>query len=672
MSNKRLNASIIIGGSITSGLKGAFGSTTTALREIGKEIREVAARQRLLGKSISTLRDAGKDVDSLRSKYAQTVTTIDRLRAAQDKLNRSQERYEKMRSVGGKLAGAGVAAGATGLAMGGALSKGIHAAIERENVVAVIRNSGVSKHDADEMIGAAERSKQFGVSVTKATDTVSELRTALGDAHHAIEALPTALKAISGLKLYDRLHHTDLASGDSAYQMAKVAEERGGAADPAAMREKYNWGFKALTGSNGKVTVSDLLTASRTGKAAAQAMSDEAFYGDTFLQQMMGADRYGTSGSTLVNSWIGGHQTHGAFDHMMQLGLLNRSGVKFDKTGKVKTVSPDALIDAQTFLKDPQTWVDRHLIPLAKKRGVDTSDPAQVLAFVNAIASNTNAASMLVNRVLFSSNIWKDRRNVLQAAGYEESDQANQKSTAGKIDNAHARLDDAQERVGRVLTPALASAMERVASALESVNHFADENPRFMKAVVIGIGGLTVGAIAAAPVLTAAGGALTLMAGIKLARTVASLKELEGAANGVSGAAGGAAKGVLGFVGKLGLAAGLAGIALEAAKAAGLPDVDEDQGKKDMAKGDWLAASFHMPAGQFLKARFRNLMGWDKDEMPAPAAKTAGGTTQDNRQYNINFHQQPGQSGKDAALEVSRMLGVPQPRLGSGLYDSGF
>jgi hypothetical protein len=57
--------------------------------------------------------------------------------------------------------------------------------------------------------------------------------------------------------------------------------------------------------------------------------------------------------------------------------------------------------------------------------------------------------------------------------------------------------------------------------------------------------------------------------------------------------------------------------------------------------------------------------------IPQPAARSAG-TTQDNRSYSITFHQQPGQSGADAAHAVSKMLGAPPAALGSGLYDSGF
>jgi hypothetical protein len=380
----------------------------------------------------------------------------------------------------------------------------------------------------------------------------------------------------------------------------------------------------------------------------------------------MGADRYGTASSTLVNAWIGGHQKNTAFEHMMQQGLLNRAGVKFDKTGKVKTVSPDALVDAHLFLKDPQKWVDKHLIPLAKKQGVDMNDPAQIMKFVNALASNPNAATMLLSRMRFSANIWKDRRNVLQANDIDASDRANRKSTAGKMDNARARLDDAETRVGNVLIPAFATAMEHVATVLESVNKFADENPRLMKAVVIGLGTLAGVLVVAAPVLLTASGILQTIALVRLARAASEVSSTVSALNGVPGAAASASRGILGFLGKLGMAAGLVALALEAARAMGLPDTDKAKGADDVKHGRWLAASAHLPALDFIKAGYSRLSEW-KPHMglpslaggtsapppPLPALNSQGGNTVHVTNHNT-FHitPQPGQSSKAIANDV--------------------
>lgn len=670
-SNKRLSATITIGGAISGTLRAAFGSVDKSLGKIGQTVTDLTKRQKLLGKSIQEFGRAGKDVDGMRNRYAQLTQQLDRARRAQERLTKAQAFKTKAGEIGGTLKSGAHRAGATGVVMGGVLYTGIHASIERENAVNVIRNSGVSKEEAAEMVKAAQDSKQFGVSVTRATETVSELRTALGDAHHAIEALPNTLKALSGLQLYNRGHKNQI-SEDAAYSLAKIAEERGGASSPEALREKQNWAFKALTGSNGVVGTDDMLTAIRRGKSAVAAMSDKAFFGDTFLMQAMGANQYGTASSTLVNAWIGGHQTHGAFDEMMKMGLLNKKGVQFDKIGKVKKVSSDALIDNALFLKDPQAWVDKHLIPIAKGRGVDLNDPASIAKFANSIASNTNAANMIMQRMRFTHSIAKDRHNVDIANGVDESDAANRNSTQGKIDNARARLNDAQVRVGNVLLPAFASAMEKTATALEAVNKFADENPRLFQAITVGLTGMAGALVVAVPVLLAANGVLQTIALVRLATATAQVNSMVSAMNGVQGAASSAAGGVLGFIGKLGVAAGLVGVALAAAKAAGLPDTDDAKGLDDVKNGKWWAASAHLPAGTFLRSLAAKASGKSNEEiaaslaggenpseLKAPPMATARSAAPTNNTVNmggVTIYQQPGQSGSELAREITREL----------------
>jgi hypothetical protein len=231
--------------------------------------------------------------------------------------------------------------------------------------------------------------------------------------------------------------------------------------------------------------------------------------------------------------------------------------------------------------------------------------------------------------------------------------------------------------------------MERVATGLEAVNKFADANPKLMEGVVMGLGGLAVGLTVAAPILATVGGALTIIAGLKLAGAVASLRDLKTAAEGVGRATGGAAKGIWGFLGKLGLVAGLVETGLAVAKAAGLPDVDAGKGADDVKNGRWWAASTHLPAGDFLRALAARTGGKSNAEIsdsltggqnptaptvpPLATARSASAApAQDNRQYHVEFHQQPGQPGKDAAREVMTRLGAPANKLGSGLYDTGF
>lgn len=88
MANKRLNAIIEIGGTVSGTLRSAIGSTTSQLSKIGSEITKVKNNQRQLGDAIKTFGAMGKDVDNLRTKYAATVTELKKLESAQSRLNK--------------------------------------------------------------------------------------------------------------------------------------------------------------------------------------------------------------------------------------------------------------------------------------------------------------------------------------------------------------------------------------------------------------------------------------------------------------------------------------------------------------------------------------------------------------------------------------------------------
>jgi hypothetical protein len=657
--NKRLSATITIGGAISGTLKGAFGEVKGKLGEVGKAITDLTKRQKLLGKAIQEFGRTGKDVDGLRNSYAKLTQQIERAQRAQSRLKNAMQFKETAGKVGGYLKSAAgysaVGAGALGL-VGRAT---VGAAIERENAVNVLRNSGASKQEQDEMISAAQSSKQFGVSVTEATKIVGELRASLGSASHAIEALPTALAAKSGLQLYNRSHPGHEIDDDAAYSLAKIADERGGATNPAEMRKQMNWAFKAITGSQGKLTAADLLTAQRGAKAAGVAATDEAFFGDTFLMQALGAPGYGKALSTLNNAWIGGHQDKSHLTNMLKDGLLDPKKVTL-KNGLVDKYSPEALVNHGLFIQDQQAWVEKYLVPLAKRQGVNLDDDAAVQAFAASITSNTNATNMVFQRLKNRTSIDRDRQNVLQANGITASDTANQNSSAGKMGNAQARLNDAEARVGAVLLPKFASAMEKTATALERVNEFAKEHPALFRTVVEGLGALAVGLAVAAPVLLVANGVLQTIAAVKLARAAAEVTSLTSALGGVEGAAAKAGGGVLGLIGKFGLALGLAQVALAAAKAAGLPDVDKKQGIADVTNGDWWAASAHLSAGDFLSAGWNRITGKSDADIAASLAgkKSGGGGSTDNsvKVQTINVYAQNPQDGTALANDFTREI----------------
>jgi len=91
MANKKLSATITIGGAVASSLKSAFGSVKGGVSEVGSAIRNAERQQKLLSQSIQTFGKQGRNVDGMRERYAQLTQQIDKMRAAQQRLNQVQQ-----------------------------------------------------------------------------------------------------------------------------------------------------------------------------------------------------------------------------------------------------------------------------------------------------------------------------------------------------------------------------------------------------------------------------------------------------------------------------------------------------------------------------------------------------------------------------------------------------
>lgn len=91
MANKKLSATITIGGAVASSLKSAFGSVKGGVAEVGSAIRNAERQQKLLAQSIQTFGKMGRNVDGMRERYAQLTQQLDKMRAAQQRLNQVQQ-----------------------------------------------------------------------------------------------------------------------------------------------------------------------------------------------------------------------------------------------------------------------------------------------------------------------------------------------------------------------------------------------------------------------------------------------------------------------------------------------------------------------------------------------------------------------------------------------------
>ena len=86
MANKKLNATITIGGAVSSSLKGAFGTVKNSMSDIGKAISDLDRKNKTLANAIQTFGREGKNVDALRQKYKENAAAVDQLTASHKRL----------------------------------------------------------------------------------------------------------------------------------------------------------------------------------------------------------------------------------------------------------------------------------------------------------------------------------------------------------------------------------------------------------------------------------------------------------------------------------------------------------------------------------------------------------------------------------------------------------
>ena len=119
MANKRLNATITIGGAISGALKSALDTTKSKLGQVGDAVRRLEREQRMLSNAIETFGRQGKNVDSLRARYAAVTAQIEKQRAAllrlksiEDARARNAQRAADLRGMVGGAVATVVTAGA--------------------------------------------------------------------------------------------------------------------------------------------------------------------------------------------------------------------------------------------------------------------------------------------------------------------------------------------------------------------------------------------------------------------------------------------------------------------------------------------------------------------------------------------------------------------------------
>ena len=618
--NKRLNASITIGGAITGALKSALGTTRDKLTEIGGAVRKLEREQRMLGNSISTFGKMGNNVDGLRARYAAVTAEIEKTRKAQDRLKAASELRAAsggMMAKGGLMIGSAVAAAVT-------LGKPVRESAELEHNLQMIGNTAnMGKAE----IGAMKQ-EIFAVSAAS-NKSIGEVTSGIGfliaagmESKTAVATIGTVAKAAT-------------ATGASIEDLARAAFTLNDSLNINPEQTKQALNILAQAGKEGNVELKDMAKQLPVLGAGFKAL------------KMDGTEAAATIGAALQIARKGAADADEAANNM--------------KNFIAKVMSPDTLKKAQKNF-----GIDLYaIIQNAQKTGGNPFEAA-MKAIIKATAGDQKKIGELFGDMQVQNFLrpmiekWDEyeriKNKALNSGDVVDEDFAKmmetlQEQTQG-MSNAWTRL---MTTLGDSMAPSIGAAAQSLTTVINSMETFTKQNPQLVTAVVTGTGaviGLVAALGAGKMAVGAIGYSLSVLkpAFVALGTTCSWLAStaLPAVVTGIRAIGLAVAANPIGL-----LVAGLATAAILV-----------------WQNWDWVMKKIQAVGEYWQKAKAYFGFGGDTKVVgtspppvnappPVPAMRGTGPgnqTVTNNVQAPITINQQPGQNSKELADEVARRL----------------
>ncbi|KVS40954.1 phage tail tape measure protein [Burkholderia ubonensis] len=436
-----------------------------------KQTESVEEMRRRLAQAGVDTRNLAQHERTLRSNIAATTAAIHaqtrQLEAQSErekKLATARGKMQAMQGVAGGMAVGGYAARSTGMrvlgGLGGTLDEEKKMTSERSRITALGLGDQATK-DAEKYVRAMDT---MGVSTTDNMTLMRDALSIFADEHHAQMVMPTLAK----MKLTnDALFGAEdaHANEEKFMNMLKVIELRGGMKDDATFKNEANMVQKVLSATGGRVGGDEWRNFIQTGGVAAKQMRQDAFYYQMEpLIQEMGGHAVGTGLMSAYSNVYQGKTTVRAAKEMMNLGLLDKKNVEYNKIGMIKRVKPGALMGGDLFKASPLEWLEKVLLPQMAKKGI--TDPDKVKDMISTIFTNRTAANLFSTMYMQRVQIHKNERLNKGAYGIDDGAKLAAQMTQGKENDALAKAANLKREIGERITPVYNAALDKTREIL--------------------------------------------------------------------------------------------------------------------------------------------------------------------------------------------------------------
>ena len=383
----------------------------------------------------------------------QTLADLRQVRGAME-----QTESVRAKLFRGAAGGARLAAGALGVgsAVYGAQRGGravVMSAATRQRELARYGLAGMTPEEQSQASNKADEisAKLPSVGRTEVLGHIRQLRSRLGDFHHAIDNAETLTRAQVVL---NTLGHGGEGGAADLEKLVLGLESQGIGSSPEKFKTYLNAFVKAKS-LFPDLHGDDFRQYMQNANSSKYGLSEDYLTNVApTMMQHEGAHNFGTMQASAFSALVGGRQTKAAKAQLKKFGLLG---------------DDDHIAGEKDFIRNPYEWATGRLKPQLEKQGVstDADHREDMVAAITRMFSNRKVgeffASMLVNQAV----IEKDKLLLKPAKGTEGADEARRNDPFAAASAITTQLKDA------------GAAMIRIQPVIDGLNSVADKVGKF-------------------------------------------------------------------------------------------------------------------------------------------------------------------------------------------------
>ncbi|KIX70138.1 hypothetical protein [Burkholderia pseudomallei] len=442
------------------------------LSQTGIDTRNLAAHERTLRANIA------QTTATMQAQTRQLEVMSERER----KLAAARGKMQAMQGVAGGMAIGGYAARSTGAHALGDLREALDETKKIQNERARITALGLGDQATKDAEKYVRSMKMMGVSTSDNMTLMRDALSIFADEHHAQMVMPTLAKmkfANEAMFGAEDAH----ANEEKFMNMLKVIELRGGTKDEATFRNEANMVQKVLSATGGRVGGDEWRNFIQTGGVAAKQMRQDAFYYQMEpLIQEMGGHAVGTGLMSMYNNVYQGKTTVKAARELVNLGLIKKEGIEYNKMGQVNHFKTGALKGSDLLRASPLEWLEKVFLPQLAAKGI--TDPDKIKDVIATVFTNRTAANLATTMVMQRDQIHKNEKLNTGAYGIDEMHKLASEQTPGKELDARAKLRDLLNEIGERIAPMYNAALDQTRALADNLLKTIQAHPQATKVIV--------------------------------------------------------------------------------------------------------------------------------------------------------------------------------------------